>query len=319
MNLKQLDYFVQVASHGSLSRASAALGMGQPALSRHIRGLETELRRNLFHRNGRGVLLTDAGARFLSYAKGILSQLDGARAAMAGTDADIGGRVVVGLPPSVGRSVTVPLVRAFRARYPNAQLSLVEGLSASMQEQLLAGRVDLAVLHNPAASPLVAVEPLLTEALCLASPAAEVNARSNARSKTQLRTADFDELAGLPLISPSAPHLIRTLVEAEAARRGIELNFSLEVDAVGSLLDLVREGCGHAVVPQSVVWAGLPGGGVVARRIVRPRLASLLALVTSTRRPATLLSSGTEAILRALLQQAMGGSRGGATAQAAAT
>ena len=105
----------------------------------------------------------------------------------------------------------------------------------------------------------------------------------------------------------------------EAARRGIELNFSLEVDAVGSLLDLVREGCGHAVVPQSVVWAGLPGGGVVARRIVRPRLASLLALVTSTRRPATLLSSGTEAILRALLQQAMGDSRGGATAQAAAT
>ena len=310
MNLKQLDYFVQVASHGSLSRASAALGMGQPALSRHIRGLETELRRNLFHRNGRGVLLTDAGARFLSYAKGILSQLDGARAAMAGTDADVAGRVVVGLPPSVGRSVTVPLVRAFRARYPNAQLSLVEGLSAGMQEQLLAGRVDLAVLHNPSASPLVAVEPLLTESLCLASPAAEV--------KTLSKTADFGELAGLPLISPSAPHLIRTLVEAEAARRGIELNFSLEVDAVGSLLDLVREGCGHAVVPQSVVWAGLPGGGVVARRIVRPRLASLLALVTSTRRPATLLSSGTEAILRALLQQAMGDSRGGATAQAAA-
>ncbi len=313
MNLKQLDYFVQVAAHGSLSRASAALGMGQPALSRHIRGLETELRRNLFHRNGRGVLLTDAGARFLSYAKGILSQLDGARAAMAGTDADIGGRVVVGLPPSVGRSVTVPLVRAFRARYPNAQLSLVEGLSAGMQEQLLAGRVDLAVLHNPAASALVAVEPLLTEALCLASPAAGVSSKL----KTQSKTADFDELAGLPLISPSAPHLIRTLVEAEAARRGIELNFSLEVDAVGSLLDLVREGCGHAVVPQSVVWAGLPGGGVVARRIVRPRLASLLALVTSTRRPATLLSSGTEAILRGLLQQAMGGRGEGKPAQAA--
>src|SRR3954468_12027194 len=128
MNLKQLQYFVQVARHGSLSRAATALRIGQPALSRHIRALEVDLRRSLFHRNGRGVVLTDAGARFLSYAQGMLSQMQGARAALEGSDDEVTGSVAVGLPASVGRALTVPLAQAFQLRYPKARMSIVEGL-----------------------------------------------------------------------------------------------------------------------------------------------------------------------------------------------
>ena len=79
MNLRQLEYFVHVAEHGSFSRASAVLTTTQPAISRQVHALEAELQRSLFYRNGRGVQLTDAGSRFLVYAKGILHQLDGAR------------------------------------------------------------------------------------------------------------------------------------------------------------------------------------------------------------------------------------------------
>ena len=57
MNLKQLEYFVQVAELGSFSKAAVVLDIAQPALSRQVRGLETELRQELFLRNGRGVAL----------------------------------------------------------------------------------------------------------------------------------------------------------------------------------------------------------------------------------------------------------------------
>lgn len=299
MNLKQLHYFVQVARHGNLSHAATALRMGQPALSRHIRALEVELRRALFHRNGRGVVLTDAGARFLSYAQGALTQLDSARAALNGAEGDLVGRVVVGMPPSVARALTVPLVRAFQQRWGRARIAVTEGLSTSLQEQLLTGRVDLAVMHNPAASPLLHIEPLVDESLCLLS-------RADDAPFARRSTAALAELAGLRLISPVNPHSIRAQIEVEAVKQGVPLDFALDIEALASIPDLVRAGCGHAVVPESVVWSGMTDPDLVVRQLVRPRLRGQLALVSASRQPATLLVNGTQALLRELLRRAAG-------------
>ncbi len=149
MNFRQIEYFVNVAELGSFSRASAVMRTTQPAISRQVRALESGLKLQLFHRNGRGAQLTDAGQRFLVYAKGILHQLDGARHAVTGSDADLTGRVAIGLPPSIGQVMTMPVVRAVRERYRNAELTIMEALSVSLQERLLAGRIDVAVIHNP--------------------------------------------------------------------------------------------------------------------------------------------------------------------------
>lgn len=291
MDLRHLDYFVRVAELGSFSRAAAVLNTGQPGLSRAIRSLEAELDRTLFYRNGRGVTLTDAGTRLLAHAKGILHQLDGARTALRGADEDVAGKVAIGLPPSVGRVATVALVRAFRERFPSAQLAIVEGLTVPLQERLLTGHIDIGVFHNPTPSPLLDIEPLLTEALCLVSAAA---------AKPRLpRRIPFRALEDVGLIFPSAPHPIRSLVETEAARRGVRLNVVLEIDAVPSILQLVAEGYGHAVIPHTVVRAGLLAEGrLAARPIVRPALASLVALVKPARRPMTILAERATDLLR---------------------
>jgi LysR family nitrogen assimilation transcriptional regulator len=297
MDLRQLQYFVRVAELGNFSRAAASLATGQPALSRAIRGLESDTKCDLFHRNGRGVTLTDAGSRLLVHAKGILHQLDGARNAVRGTDLDVLGKVVIGLPPSVGRMATVPLVRAFRERFPSAQLAVVEGFTVQLQQQLLAGHIDLGVFHNPAPSPLLEIEPLVTESLCLVSSARSVRGRA--------RPLAFKQLQQFGLIFPSGPHPLRSLVETEAARRGVTLDIVLEIDAVGSILQLVERGYGHAVVPYNVVRAGLVrNGALVARAIIRPSLASMLGLVLPARRPLTVLGERTAALLRDVLREA---------------
>jgi LysR family transcriptional regulator, nitrogen assimilation regulatory protein len=295
MNFRQIEYFVHVAELGSFSRASTVMRTTQPAISRQVRALEQDLKLELFHRNGRGAQLTDSGQRFLVYAKGILHQLEGARHAVTGMDADLTGKVAIGLPPSIGQVLTMPVVRAVRERYRNAELTILEALSVSLQERLIAGRIDVAVIHNPQPSPLIRIEPILAESVCLLSAA----------KAAKPGPVSFRMLEQYDLITPAAPHPIRSLVEAEAASRGMKLKVALEIDAISNMLQLVREGYGHAVVPYNVVRAGMSGPGIVARPIVRPTLKSTLALVTTVRRPHTLLADGITDILRQVLTSSL--------------
>jgi LysR family nitrogen assimilation transcriptional regulator len=138
-----------VAELGSFSRAARVLGVAQPALSRQVRLLETDLRETLLLRNGRGVALTDQGKRLFEHGVAILQQVVQAREDVgAGRDEPVG-RVVVGLPPTIARQLTLPMIEAFGERLPRAQLAVVEGLSAHIAEWTTTGRVDLGVLYNP--------------------------------------------------------------------------------------------------------------------------------------------------------------------------
>ena len=83
MDLKQIEYFVRVAELGSFTRASVALNIAQPALSRQVRLLEVELRQNLLIRNGRGATTTEAGKMLLEHGRGILHQVQRAREDLA--------------------------------------------------------------------------------------------------------------------------------------------------------------------------------------------------------------------------------------------
>ena len=153
MDLKQLEYFVRVAELGSFTRASIALDVAQPALSRQIRLLEVELRQNLLTRNGRGASPTEAGKLLLEHGRGILHQVALAREELGAARGAMAGHVSIGLPPSLSKLITVPLTRSFRAELPQARLTLTEGFSVLMYEGLRVGNLDMAVLYNPAHSP----------------------------------------------------------------------------------------------------------------------------------------------------------------------
>ena len=79
MNLRQLQYFIEVSEIQSVTKAATRLNLAQPALTRHIRTLERDLGVQLFSRSGRGIALTNAGAVFRDRVKSILRDLDRAR------------------------------------------------------------------------------------------------------------------------------------------------------------------------------------------------------------------------------------------------
>jgi LysR family nitrogen assimilation transcriptional regulator len=296
MDLKQLEYFVNVVDMGGFSRAGRVLGIAQPAISRQIRSLEVELRQNLLLRNGRGAEPTQAGKRLLEHARGILQQVDRARREVDETkDAPVG-HVVVGLPPTVARHLTLPVVREFRQRYPGGSLSIVEGLSATIHEWLLVGRVDVGIVYNPFASPAVDVRPLVDEALCL------ISRRPKSRAA---RTLKLRELPLFPLIIPSRPHAIRMLVETQLAILGLRPKVVMEIDAVSAILELVAEGHGNAVLSPPALVGVEAARMLYARAIVQPRLLSKLALVTSAQRPSTPIQQRTIELIERLIGPAL--------------
>src|SRR3979490_615674 len=228
MDLKQLEYFRHVAELGSFTRAASFLSVVQPALSRQVRQLEVELGQNLFDRNGRGVVLTDAGTRLLEHTRGILMQIGRARQDLEDQRNGDSGHFVLGLPPSLGRSVTVPLVKAFGRQLPNASLATVEGLSAYMLEWLNVGRVDCALVYNAPASSGADLQPLLDDQLFLIAPLTPTP-----KPKRQARKSlSLVDLADYPLIIPSRPHSIRMSVENALASVDRKIPGAHEIDCI---------------------------------------------------------------------------------------
>ena len=295
MDLKQLEYFVRVAELGSFTRAAIALDVAQPALSRQVRLLEVELRQTLLVRNGRGATPTEAGKLLLAHGRGILHQVERAREELGRVRGALAGRVAIGLPPSLSRVMAVPLTRAFRQRLPQASLSISEGLSANMQEWLVTGRLDIALLYNAQPSPDIEIHPLREEALWLVQTRPPGLPDDPPAAPIPLR-----EVAEIPLVIPSRPNAIRMQVEAEMANIGCRPIVALEIDGVSAILDLVADGAGAALLSRNAVASSIRPSAY-RMRPVQPPLKTRLCLATSSQRPATLTQQKTLELIRQTL------------------
>jgi LysR family transcriptional regulator, nitrogen assimilation regulatory protein len=297
MDLKQLEYFRHVAELGSFTRAAAFLSVVQPALSRQVRQLEIELGQSLFERNGRGVVLTDAGSRLLEHTRGILTQIARARQELEDQRSGDSGHFALGLPPSLGRSVTVPLVKAFATQLPNASLATVEGLSAYMLEWLSVGRVDCALVYNASVSPAVDLQPLLDDQLFLISPRT-IKGKSKPR-----KSITVAELADRPLVIPSRPHAMRMAVEHALAAVDRKIEVAHEIECIPAIIDLVRQGHGYAVLPLNSVTSSEWSDEVVAIPIVSPTLKASLWIATSAQRTKSPLVRKAIEVIRDIVRQ----------------
>ena len=297
MNLKQLEYFVQVAELGSFSKAAVVLDIAQPALSRQVRSLETELHQQLFLRNGRGVTLTDAGKRLFDHSVAVLQLMAHAREDLGASRDEPIGRVTIGLPPSMGRQLTLPLIDRFKKELPAARLAIVEGLSTHIVEWVTTGRIDIGLVYNPEAQPGLEITPLLQEQLGLASHAAK-----GKRKRPTLPPLPMKELSRYPLIVPERVHAMRRLLDTQAALAGIKLDIAWEVSSVPSIIDLVCAGYGYAVLTASGVAASARSGELVTRRLVDPTPVSVLCLAISAHRRPTPLTQHTMRLLTALVR-----------------
>jgi LysR family nitrogen assimilation transcriptional regulator len=294
MDLTRLQYFVAVAEAGSFSRAAAALHMSQPALSRQVLLLEEEVGQRLFERTGRGVQPTESGLALLAHARGIFDLAERARVDMRERQLSPRGRLTVGLPPRLAHVLTADLVERFHAQFPDAAITVVEGLSIRLREWLVAGRVDLALLFDPPHTPQLQQEMLLREPLVLIS---------QQPLPQRMRLAD---VALRTLVMPSGPNALRQLLEQHTRPRGLLLKLVAEVDSVQTVLSLVARGVADTVLPLSATRAWNYPQPLHIATIHAPAMRNQLVLAEPTARPATRLSRHAAQLLRELVAEHFG-------------
>ncbi|MFC8667373.1 LysR family transcriptional regulator [Streptomyces sp. NPDC057199] len=243
MELRHLQHFVAVAEDQHFTRAAERLMVSQSGLSASIRALERELRAPLFVRTTRRVTLTEAGRALLTEAERILAQVRAAQDAVAAVQGVLRGTLSLGTEQCIAGVPVAQLLAAFRRQHPDVEIRLRQAGSGALAEDVAAGRLDLAFAVTTRAD----TEQL--RCLPLTSEPMTVLCHPSHRLATGGPVTP-DELGGEPFVDFHPDWGPRRTTDAAFAAAGVHRTVALEVNDVHSLLDLVEEGLGIAVVPR---------------------------------------------------------------------
>lgn len=282
MELDQLKTFLTVAELGTFSRAAIRLSSTQPMLSRKIKLLELELGTELFHRTGRGVVLSEGGKLLEQYARGILDTAESAKTAIQALGASPVGQVTIGMPSSIATVLAIELVQEFRRAFPNVSLKVMEGYSGHVLEWLTTARLDVAVLYDTPnlKGKTLRTDPILSDELFLIGSPKDPARIGNGPVQSA-------RLAEVPLVLPSRPHGIRILVDEAMDHNGLTANVQMEIDAMHSMIALAESGLGYTVLSYSSVRDLVIAKRVRIWRIVEPVITRSLVITTTNQRPST--------------------------------
>ncbi|WP_082621920.1 LysR family transcriptional regulator [Bordetella sp. N] len=254
MDIKPLRYFVTLAETRHFGKAAERLHLSQPPLSRQLAALEADLGVRLLERSPRSVTLTAAGERFYIDARAILASLDqathNARSAASGET----GTLALGFTMCAAYSVVPGYARAIRTTLPDVSLRLREVISNDLGERVLTSQIDAAIMFPGFDDSRLTARTLLREPLCVAL--------SNRHPRARARQIKIAALAGEPFVMAAAevaPTLHATIVDHCRLQGGFTPEVRFEVQLQQTVLSLVDEGMGVALVPASMRKANLSG------------------------------------------------------------
>ncbi|MBU9722582.1 MULTISPECIES: LysR family transcriptional regulator [Bacillaceae] len=148
MDIRQLEYFREVAVHLSFTKAAAKLHVSQPSLSKSIKNLESELGVPLFYRSSKTLDLTDAGKAVLAHAKHVLGAFENMASELSDITEYKKGEMKIGIPPIVGAAFFSKLISSFKEAFPQVDITLTEVGSKAIKEGIQAGDLDVGLVCN---------------------------------------------------------------------------------------------------------------------------------------------------------------------------
>jgi LysR family nitrogen assimilation transcriptional regulator len=275
MELRSLGYFVRIAELGSITRAAAHLRLAQPALTRHVQRLEEELGVALFTRANRGVRLTEAGQKLLENAERILREVERTGDEIRAQDAHPSGRIIFGITPTLCPVLVPELSADMRRDYPRVELKVMHAGMVRLEEFIIDGRVDVALLSELSRSRLIVSTRLAQEEMVLVT-------QPGARPDGVVSGA---ELSRTPLVLGDG---LRAAMDALLAGRGIELKVEIEVNDHETIRLMVQHGAAASILPYSSVARECAQGLLDAHRLTEGGVFRTLALGVRASRTASL-------------------------------
>ncbi|UJF36122.1 LysR family transcriptional regulator [Paenibacillus hexagrammi] len=242
MELRQLQYAIQIATERNFSRAAEKLHIAQPSLSQQLSKLEKEIGVLLFQRSTNSVELTHAGALFVEKSQKILDMVEQLKKEMEDISQMKKGRLVIGSMPITG-STTLPfVVPVFQAAYPEIEISLVEETSSNLETLTMNGQTDISLLSLPLREEALVYETLLEEEIVLAVP--PHHPLAEAASPIQI-----EDLMKESFIALKKGQGFRQLTLNLCQQAGFTPNIVFESSNIETVQSLVAAGMGIAFVP----------------------------------------------------------------------
>ncbi|WP_375738180.1 LysR family transcriptional regulator [Pseudomonas boanensis] len=294
MTLKQLRYLIAIAEAGSFSAAARRAYIAQPALSRQIGLLESELDMQLLERQHDGIALTDAGRRLYEVARSVVQKLDSVKDELKSTRGDPRGHVAISIPATASALLLPAIISRAAEKFPGIALTVCDGLTREGGQAIELGKVDFGVVPNAEELENVAAEPILIEELYWVG---QPDAPSDAITIT------LAEAAATRLVMPPRSLHLRRRIEQAAMEAGVTLNSVYEQQSAPGIASLVRSGLATTISN----WPPLEEllEPTAARLIVEPKITRTVSIAHSVHKPLSFAASCMRDLVRVLLVEAV--------------
>lgn len=250
MDTQNLRAFVMVAEHASFSGAAEDLHLTQPAVSKRVAGLESQLATSLFDRIGRRVSLTEAGAALLPHARSILHSLSQAEQSIRDLSGTVSGRLRLGTSHHIGLHRLPPVLRRFSDAFPQVKLDIDFMDSEEAYEEIMRGTVELAVVTlAPEHDSNMVAEPIWQDPLAFMAPMGHPLLK-NGRTSLQ-------ELSQHPVILPGMNTYTGQIAKRLFDREGLKLEVAMSTNYLETIRMMASIGLGWTILPRSMLEAPL--------------------------------------------------------------
>lgn len=271
-DLRQLRTFLEITGCGSFSKAADRLRIAQPALTRQIQMLEATLETKLFDRHSRGIDLTDDGKAFLLRAQDILRETDRTLEEFRARSGTVSGPVALAIAPAMTDFLLGDLIAGYKREHPGVRIEIVEGFTGYIEEWLVSGRVDLAILYDPQPDRRIRCEALVAEKLYAIGPP-----EMTLRTERPCALADLDLTR---LITASPGQRLRDVIESAASAAQIDLIPAIEANSLNVHKALLRAGQGISILPYAAIRNEVDRGELTAAPISAPEIVWQVTLAT---------------------------------------
>lgn len=251
MELRQIQYFIEVAKREHMTDASNDLHVAQSAISRQISNLESELGVDLFIREGRNVKLTPIGRIFLKHMKEAIKAIENAKREVKENLDPEQGTIRIGFPSSLAIYTMPTVISAFRAEHPHVKFHLKQGSYQYLIEAVAKGEIDMALLGPvPKGVKHIKEETLFSEELVALLPDNHPLANHPSVHLNQLENDSF-------VLFPEG-FVLREIVVNACQQLGFEPHMSFEGEDIDAVKGFVSAGLGVTLIPETTLMDSLP-------------------------------------------------------------
>lgn len=244
MDIRQLEYFAEVAKHLSFTKAASRLHVSQPSISKAIKNLEEDLGVPLFYRSSKQLELTDAGKAVLENTRDVLSSFNNLRAQLTDLLDLKQGHIHIGIPPIIGAQFFSKYISEYKEKYPFIHIHLTEVGTKMIRKGVESGELDIGLICNCSVQEHLEVRKILYDPLMLVV--------HKDHPLASMETVPFELLKDEPFIIYPKDFTLHDRIIEECSKHQFYPTIMCESSQKDLMVELVLAKLGITILPKQI-------------------------------------------------------------------